>query len=362
MAKSNVFTKRITKQQRVRDLLMEHITSTDKLPEERLAPIPRLASLFDASVRTVQQAVKELEENGYVLVRPGSGTFIVSRHRPLTIADAVVLCMHGRGHVWSDMTSLFMDTLSTHDKLVMLWDPESNQDSDNLAKRLAHAEARTLIVTPFDKFPYHIFNLHGFQNKTVIAVLEWEGDVWPGLYRVLSDGIAGGNMIADHLWARGHRNILVVGTREELKELTAKPVKDSVHGPSLIKNWTERGGVWQALHSIVAEPVATFDEQAFCKIFSDQSSAPTAIIGLRDMEAWSAQWLLDKFYPGLLERIEIIGYFDTPWSFAGRPPFSTVSLNLEEIVKTCTDIMDSLAEGQIPGSDLIKVAPKLVLR
>ena len=362
MAASKTFTTRITKQRRVRDRLFNHITSPLCAPGERLASMKRLAMQFNTSIRTVQQAVTDLEAEGYVDARPGSGTFVTSRHKPLTMADAVVLCMQGHGHVWADLAGLFMDALSVHGKLAMLWDLSSPEAQYHLAKRLAHAEAQTLIVSPFHGFPYDVFDFPGFQSKTVIAVLRWSGTVWPGLYRVLTDGVAGGRLVADHLWAAGHRRILVVGTAEEVAELTAEDVRESVPGPALVRNWVERGGAWQSLASAVPEPVATFDEARFAALFKDPVTAPTAVVGLRDMEAWSAQWLLSRIRPDWTKRVEIVGYYDTPWSLAGRPPFSTVSLDPEQIVAESVGIMRAVAEGDPPKSTLVRVSPRLVLR
>jgi DNA-binding LacI/PurR family transcriptional regulator len=60
--------------------------------------------------------------------------------------------------------------------------------------------------------------------------------------------------------------------------------------------------------------------------------------------------------------VEVVGYYDTPWSRAGNPPFSTVSLDLPRVVSETMRIMEQVETGGEPDPAEVKVAPRLVVR
>jgi DNA-binding LacI/PurR family transcriptional regulator len=86
------------------------------------------------------------------------------------------------------------------------------------------------------------------------------------------------------------------------------------------------------------------------------------IVGTRDVEAWEAQQVLRRRAPELAERIKFYGFLDTPWSRAGSPPFTTVSVNIPAMVEAAMDILDTLLAGKTPANQRITIEPKLVVR
>src|SRR5690606_37886829 len=64
------------------DSIRDHIVYNQLAPGSRLEPIKRLSARFGASFRTVQPALVQLQAEGYVVLRHGSGTY-VAEHPPL---------------------------------------------------------------------------------------------------------------------------------------------------------------------------------------------------------------------------------------------------------------------------------------
>src|SRR5262249_34189872 len=65
----------------VRDQLAERIASGTLAPGTRLPPEPRLAEELEVSRATLREALRSLEEDGYVTRRRGAGTYVVGHPR-----------------------------------------------------------------------------------------------------------------------------------------------------------------------------------------------------------------------------------------------------------------------------------------
>jgi GntR family transcriptional regulator len=64
----------------VRDQIVARITSGELRPGERLPAEPTLAASYGVSRATLREALRSLEEDGFVTRTPGAGTFVT--HRP----------------------------------------------------------------------------------------------------------------------------------------------------------------------------------------------------------------------------------------------------------------------------------------
>jgi DNA-binding LacI/PurR family transcriptional regulator len=313
-------------------------------------------------VGTVHAALGDLEARGYLLKKHGAGTFIASRYRPVTLKDTVAVSMSSGEHVWSELWALIMNGLNER-HLFPLGIEMGNQNRDQLLARFSHTEADYYLVHGSYDVPFQLFQKPGFQNKPVIGVVGWETDgEWPGLYRVLTDYDMGGTMVARHLRGRGHRRVLIV------RPPTDRWVVDkgwALNGTPLrffMREWEACGGSWVHLPSeSSSQPDTPLDEEKFLTILS-QSNRPTAIFGTRDFEVWQAQQIIRCRLPALDGQIELVGYYDTPWSRAGAPPFTTVSLDLPTLAEGAMAMLDALRAGVEPEKRLVMIRPKLVVR
>ena len=66
---------------RLRDVLLEEITSSQLPPGTKLPSEGQLAERFEVSRATVRDAVRALIEAGYVIRRRGSGSYVTERRR-----------------------------------------------------------------------------------------------------------------------------------------------------------------------------------------------------------------------------------------------------------------------------------------
>jgi DNA-binding LacI/PurR family transcriptional regulator len=102
------------------------------------------------------------------------------------------------------------------------------------------------------------------------------------------------------------------------------------------------------------------DEEKFLSFF-DEPDPPTAIFGLRDVEAWLAQDTLLRRRSEWKGEVDIVGYGNTTWSEAGHPPIPTVDFNLPQIVKGAMKVLDDIRADEEPAQNLFEVRPRMCL-
>lgn len=331
---------------------------------EQLPPISRLAREFDVSVRTVHLALGRLEADGYVVKKNGVGTFVASRYTPMTLRETAAVCMESGVHLYGELWSRLMEALQSR-QMVPVGMDTAHGDARELISRLYYADIRYFLVHLTGAAQWDLFTQPGFQKKPVIAFFGAPPSLdWPDLYRILSDFKGMGQLAAEHLWSKGCRRLLIVGTHSDKYYLRRLDAASHAVAPSLVEAWEARGGAWAFVDSSEDE-VATsrirFDEDSLVAAVK-KAEGPDAILGTRDVDVWEAQQVIRRRLPEYLNRLRLCGMFDTPWSRAGSPPFSTVSVDVPAMVVAATGILDALRAGKKPASREITVTPKLIVR
>jgi LacI family transcriptional regulator len=89
---------------------------------------------------------------------------------------------------------------------------------------------------------------------------------------------------------------------------------------------------------------------------------PTGIFGLRDWEAWQAQDILLNDTQHRFDNVPIIGYGNTPWSQAARPPLSTIDWNLDAIAAEACRLIEAAVTNTLGEPECHVIAPRLIVR
>lgn len=295
-------------------------------------------------------------------MKHGSGTYIASRYRALTLRDTVVLCLETEAHTFSDLFRSILARLQRRHLVPMVIDP-AFVETPLLIRRLRHSEAFAYLVHAGDHFPFESFRDPAMRTARVVALVAWNSSVdWPGLYRVLTDFAAGGKLVADTLWEEGHRRVLILGTQTDGRLLKGEWKTRFSPLPAFVRTWEMRGGQWVFQGSREVQGSASGVELPMDEICSmlNTTSPPTAVFGARDVEVWELQRTLCLARPEALERVTFVGFYDTPWSRSGAAPFRTVSLNPSDLAAAAMDIVDRLREGKRPRRRCVWVPPSIV--
>lgn len=350
--------------EQVYDKLNRLLTGGGVAVGDRLAPMRELARRFDTSVPTVQRALDRLAEEGRVVRRQGSGTFVASSEAPLQMADSVILCGYTQGDVWGELTARLLHGLHERDRFASLIDMHHPR-ADEMVRRLSQSDAQCLVIHGSRFFPFEVFESTPLNGKRVVGIVDWESRrTFPGLVRVLTDYSVGARQAAAHLADLGHRRVLVLGTGSQAQLLLdGAPAATSPMQAGVRSALAEHGLAWQALGSHSGpDGMPLLDEERFLAAFR-QDAPPTAVFAMRDLEALLAQRLMRRCMPRQqAEQIAIVGYFDTPWSLAGDPPITTVSLEVADLAAQVLDVLERLRGGGTVQDDVALVPQKLLVR
>jgi len=347
--------------EQVYDRLRELVAGDGLAVGDRLQPVRALAQRFGVSVPTVQRAIGQLVEEGLLESRPGSGVYVSSSHAPLSLEQAVALCMEVGADVFGELATRLLHGVQGRSCFATLVDISSAK-GDELLQRMSHTDASCLVIHGNGHFPFDVLQDPTFRRKPIIGVIDWDTDLpLPGVHRVLTDFPAAGEMVADHLWALGHRRLLVVGTQTQVQGIVSTEAWHSPVGRGVTMAWAKRGGQWQSLSSVCQDDTEHMDEASLLARFAGPD-APTAIVGLRDREAHLAQRLLRRHRPELAERLALVGYYDTPWAVASDPPLTAVNLNLPELARATLAVLDPILAGRRPPPTTTLVPPRLIVR
>ena len=353
---------RKSRPERVRERLRQLILGPGLAPGDRLEPMSALATRFGVSVPTVRVALDGLETEGLVVKRQGSGTYVASRTEPLAMSDSVVLCMESQVDVWGELTHFILRGLHGHGRFASLIDT-SHSRSAALIHRISHSDASCLVIHGNRHFPFAALRTPGFRPKPVISVVDWEPPPpAPEAHLILADYRNGARQAAEHLIGLGHRRALVVGSAMQVDYFLAPEADSPWALPRAVREeWERVGGCWQTLASVEEGSRVAFPTEALLGIFGG-AAAPTAIVGLRDVEALAAQRILNVYRPELAQRIAFLGFYDTPWALVGEPPITTVHLDLESIAAEAVRLVDDLAGGRSRRPVRKLIPPRLIVR
>ncbi len=342
----------------VYDRLYEMTTGPGMKVGDRLQSVRKLATLFGTSVPTVLHALDRLAAEGLVERRPGSGIYVANREIPPDQAvSSIVLCVDTERGASQELIPALLCELHGHGHTATVIESSHSEAVSLLRSRSQSADC--LLVQGSPGFPFQDLAAAEFRRRPMIGVMDWETDLeFPNLVQVISDGAAGGRLVCDHLRDLGHEHVLIVGPAAQIDVLNQEQGRLTRVQQAFTDGWAHKGGTWEALGSGLD---GSLDDTAIAGAFS-HPEPPTAIFGLRDMEANQAQRILQQRLPQIAKHTAVVGYGDTAWSCASTPAITTINLDLDKLAGEIANILGRILAGKAVKGRVVKVKPKLVER
>ena len=337
-------------------------------------PLPtreRLMKEYDLSLSTVTRAISELERQGWLISRQGSGTFVV-KHSNGTADNhnesyVMGLLLPISNSYSSDLAAeLAQEAQEKNVNLIISYIPDDEEIELNTARLFLEKEVNALIWCPVSpKRHIGVASLFG-KNRIPVVICEnvSENTDSPWIC-VRSDHYNGTKNALDYLFQLGHSRIAYVGPKG----------KDCDFGPV-----TER---WNAYKEIMKERNLwnpdewVIDPSLFKEwhVSSDQirslfrgENSPTAIIGFDDIMALEVVKGLRSFGIRIPEEVAVIGHGDYLAGQYSQPRLTTISLCMAEYVDTLfralSQMLSSNPEDGEPAvvERVIVVPQRLLLR
>lgn len=177
----------------------------------------------------------------------------------------------------------------------------------------------------------------------------------PGVY---VDNVLGAQLVMDHLWGLGHRNIVCVADRRMADgplraEAYERYLRDRGAGDAVRVYFTTQPD---------PEPSYRLGRELFGHF--DRRERPTAIFAASDTMAIGI--LQAAFQTGVAvpEQVSIVGFDDIDGAAFTVPPLTTISQSGVEMGRIAAHLLLDMIEAERPGSDVddVVVQPRLVVR
>jgi DNA-binding LacI/PurR family transcriptional regulator/DNA-binding transcriptional regulator YhcF (GntR family) len=307
--------------QGVYNLIENNGSSVDRIPTEF-----ELCKMFEVSRSTVRRALKLLVGEGFLISRPGIGTFVSSEKFQQRMATSntseqiKIGYTHEAGRlVQFDLDSAhkfmpILEYLTERNYVVDFF--TSSGSPDNVVKDLQRANINYLIWTgPFNG---QLETLHAIKAAGIKLIL-LETYPWEGFNVVGTDGFKQGYLAAKYLLERGRRNLLYVtynmqepvykwkekGFRSALKEygLTDSSVRTATYdefenvckyGGKIDGIFCQSGGLWiKNLEKILTKYKIEVPENCEIVTVNAKMGYPAVVERLKEAALFVAQKMVE---------------------------------------------------------------------
>lgn len=334
-------------------------------PGDPLPTREKLMKEHELSLSTVTRAISELERQGWLISRQGSGTFVARANGQQTPApqdNAVVglLLPHNYPGAQELVSELVHEGEQNNIEFITMFAPSEQEKELNQGRLLLERGVQAMVWFPVaPKRHVSVASLFG-KNQLPVVFGERVSEQFPAPWRcVHSDHYNGTQKAIEHLLELGHRRIAYIGPRggecdfgpiperwaaykEKMKEINMWDPDTLVFHPSMLRDWQENR------HRV--ETIFRGDH------------APTAIIGFDDATVLEAIKQLRTLNLNNVEEIAVVGHGDTPYSHYCHPRLSTVSPAYSEFVDLIIRSLIKELRGEEDGERLVAAPQRLILR
>ena len=340
-------------------------------PNGRLPSEAQLVKRFQVSRPTVGRALRDLQAEGLIERRAGSGTYVrqpveaaatPSRTRQLGLLIPDLGTVEVFGLICGELASIVRSheyTLLWGDSAYPSYDKEVDEKrAVELCEQFIERRVAGVFFAPFEFTPgKEAINrriLERFSNAGVPVVL-LDRDIVPfpqrtNLDLVAIDNIAAGCLLADHLFKLGCRRIAFLTWANAAPTVDARitGVRDTLlrHDVELARDWIQIGDAEDPkfVRSLVA------------------GRRWDAVICANDLTAAQLMRTLEKNDVRVPHEVRVAGFDDVKYATLLSVPLTTIHQPSRDIAVTaCRAMLDRLADPALPARSIL-LPPRLVVR
>ncbi len=346
----------------VYQVLRQELLSGQWHAGDRFETLKALSERFSTSAKPVRNAIAMLEEEGLLVRKQGSGTFVASVVPDIRMQDAVVIVTEPNGHLYGNIAMLACNQIQQHS----LWTFVLSTADQGLPEKLESAgrsHAAAIVVAAGIEFPWDLLERPPVSHTPVVCMIE-NSENNGRYHQVLSDGALAGREMAAHLIAENHRRV-VIAAPEKMLALAQSGAINGTHYSRTLFRGLRDAEVQLDFLPMSPAPAPDFPLEFDLPRLRDllqSDPRPTALAGLYDYATWSVARTLLKVDSDLLSGLYLAGYANTPWSQALFPPFTTVDLELEKIAEATAKVILDIRHGFAARRREVTIPPRLITR
>lgn len=341
------------------------LKSGDPLPTRE-----KLMKEHGLSLSTVTRAITELERQGWLVSRQGSGTFVVKRssegEKTAEESKVIGLIMPiNYNNIDGFIHEFINETTHRYFKTLVMFSPDDEEEELNIARTLFEKQVDAVVWYPVQpKRHISVASLFGKNKIPVIIGEKVSEPVNNSWYCVRSDYYGGTRSAVLQLLEQGHRKIAYVGPRGNESDFGSIPERWNAY-----KDIMKERDLWNP-DTLVINP-SVFKEwhvnlNRLENLFRG-SDAPTAIIGYDDIIALEIMRSLKTLGKRIPEEVAIIGHGDYSSGAFSDPRLSTVSPCVSQYVDTMVNVLTQLLDISEKNESIVEkqeivIPQRLLLR
>jgi len=339
------------KQNFVFETLRDQILSGKYAAGAKLPVQTELATTFQASTPTIQQAIHRLANEGFVVARPRIGTVVAPKLRHLHNLALVL----PNDPIFDSYYSRFFTVLANSARYLqgeqdrpfgVFYDVNSHSDTEDRQRLMDLVNAHQLAGIIFGSAPYKLEGTPILEQTDIPRVAIMTKQVYPQVPAISYDMEAFLRRAFDHLQSRGRRRIAVLA-----------PVEDQLQA-ALAAEVARRGLVCPPHWRLVLLPQSAVSA-CNCVRLLLQGPAGTRPDGLLILD----DNLVEHTLAGVIAEqirvpidLEVVAHCNFPWPPNKMLPVTRLGFDSREVLRQCMHLIDRQRRGEpVPG--LTHVAP-----
>ncbi|MET3949238.1 substrate-binding domain-containing protein [Arthrobacter sp. UYEF36] len=175
----------------------------------------------------------------------------------------------------------------------------------------------------------------------------------PGFPSATCDDVLGGELVADHLWNKGHRNVAVIAG-----EPYASTAVDRTAG--FVERWLALGGAIPRDAVVWSRFDTAGGREAAETILAHCNPRPTALFAVNDFAAIGAMGAVRSHGLSVGRDVAIVGFNDTSLAAELPIPLSSVRSPMLDIGRTAVRLLKVVLDGREVES--VRLEPTLCVR
>ncbi len=306
-----------------------------KNPGDQLPPEPKLAEMFGTTSLTIRNSLAVLAKEGLVDRIHGKGTFVALPVKNAR-ANSILYIGMNQGHLYQNLFNEVTKMLHSHGFSVSVFNSDVKlplREKEELFASMLNCKPKAIVSASDLKILDHFRTQLEFVLPPVYQIL-FKGDV-PRFEcnEILSDHVAGGYRIAEHLYSLGRKKILFAAPDYVSETAYSWRLLDGARNFSSQHKDLELifiGQKQKDFHTMIDD----IAKEVKCQ----------NITGLITYMDYMARLLVEKLNSSGMkvpEAVAVCGYNNTPWAYQRDFPLTTVDLKVDEIVRVLGEALNS---------------------
>ena len=364
----------LPKYYQIGESIREQITAGNFRPGEKIPTCRELSEYFKATLVTVSNAVRRLENDGHIRRIRGSGMFVSV---PDTAANAkkavdgikkVGLAMHARGDLNQKLVETLIHDLGKHDIYTLPLPSILPNTSFCLGEKCLKNNIATgldsLVIEGTRHTPYKMLLKYQSDLRQLNFLIHYNSIIdFPDANIIVFDYAKAGRLAAEHMIKAGREKFIFL-TYAKLPESERKRngCRSDIECNDMavlngMKTVLLEAGLPESSITIIRDAHPLSKKRNTTDFTTLLKQGPLGIFALGDFRTVQIYKAATKMGLDFKRNLSIVGCYNTSWADVLHPTLTSIAVNESEIARLAADCIINRKTGQ-----RMIVEPELIVR